>query len=122
MSEWSKLYQTSLFLGRFLGCHQRPDRSFFIRGKQFPVCARCTGLFVGECVGFVCYRLIKPPIAVLLVFCGLMFLDWLVQYLRIRESTNTRRFITGLLCGYAYLTLVLQCLIALKSLITSTIL
>ncbi|MGG7175281.1 DUF2085 domain-containing protein [Clostridium neonatale] len=25
------------------GCHQLPDRSFFIRSYQFPICARCTG-------------------------------------------------------------------------------
>ena len=30
-----------------------------------------------------------------------MFLDWLVQYLNILESTNIRRLITGVLGGYA---------------------
>jgi len=28
-------------------CHQRPERSFFFRGHQFAVCARCTGLYFG---------------------------------------------------------------------------
>jgi uncharacterized membrane protein len=28
-------------------CHQRPERSFFIAATQMPVCARCTGLYVG---------------------------------------------------------------------------
>lgn len=120
MMEHRKLYQASLLVGKFLGCHQLPERSFFICGKQFPVCARCTGLFVGECAGLVCYRLIHLPKVLLLSFCGLMFLDWLIQYLRILESTNTRRFITGLLCGYAYITFALQGLIALKSLVAST--
>lgn len=27
-------------------CHQRPERSFTVNGHQFPVCARCTGLYV----------------------------------------------------------------------------
>jgi uncharacterized membrane protein len=27
-------------------CHQRPERSFVLNGRQFPVCARCTGLYV----------------------------------------------------------------------------
>src|SRR5689334_23996230 len=28
-------------------CHQLPERSFFIAGHQFAVCARCTGLYGG---------------------------------------------------------------------------
>ena len=27
-------------------CHQRPERSFVLTTRQFPVCARCTGLYV----------------------------------------------------------------------------
>ena len=37
----------------FCGCHCRPDRSFFFRGRQFPVCARCTGMLLGFCVPIV---------------------------------------------------------------------
>lgn len=32
-------------------CHQIPDRSFFLDGRQLPVCARCTGLYLGGIVG-----------------------------------------------------------------------
>ena len=28
-------------------CHQRADRSFHLFAEQLPVCARCTGLYVG---------------------------------------------------------------------------
>jgi uncharacterized membrane protein len=28
-------------------CHQRPDRSFYLWAVQMPVCARCTGIYVG---------------------------------------------------------------------------
>jgi uncharacterized membrane protein len=31
-------------LGRVI-CHQRPERSFSLRGVQLPVCARCSGLY-----------------------------------------------------------------------------
>jgi uncharacterized membrane protein len=31
-------------------CHQRPDRCFPIDGRPMPVCARCTGLYIGAAV------------------------------------------------------------------------
>ena len=34
-------------------CHQRPERSFFLDGHQFPVCARCTGLYLSAAVGLL---------------------------------------------------------------------
>jgi len=33
-------------IGRVL-CHQRPERSFHLWSVQLPVCARCTGIYVG---------------------------------------------------------------------------
>jgi uncharacterized membrane protein len=32
-------------------CHQRPDRSFHTAGVRWPVCARCSGLYLGGAVG-----------------------------------------------------------------------
>lgn len=32
-------------------CHQRPERSFHRHGAQYPVCARCLGLYVGAVIG-----------------------------------------------------------------------
>jgi uncharacterized membrane protein len=32
-------------------CHQLPDRSFFVDGRQLPVCARCTGLYLSGAIG-----------------------------------------------------------------------
>lgn len=33
-------------------CHQRPERSFFWDGHPFPVCARCTGLYLSGAIVF----------------------------------------------------------------------
>jgi uncharacterized membrane protein len=40
-------------------CHQLPERSFFIDGRQLPVCARCTGLYVSGVAGFLCWLAVK---------------------------------------------------------------
>lgn len=109
-------YNVFLSVGHMLGCHQRPDRSFFFHGKQFPVCARCTGVFLGECVSLLSFRWIRPSPPLLLFFCGTMFLDWLIQALAIRESTNLRRLVTGLLGGYGYSTFVLHGLVWIRNL------
>jgi uncharacterized membrane protein len=50
-------------------CHQLPERSFFLDGRQLPVCARCTGLYLGGAAGFLGWMFAKsargwPSIAV----------------------------------------------------------
>ena len=48
----SLLYLVSLstyVMGGVL-CHQLPARSFFLWGSQMPVCARCTGIYLGAAV------------------------------------------------------------------------
>lgn len=40
-------------------CHQRPERSFFWATHQFPVCARCTGLYLSAALGLVGWAAIK---------------------------------------------------------------
>lgn len=89
-------------LGERTGCHQRPDRSFFINGYQLPVCARCSGVFLGYISGAVFLALRGKRISKgvpSFMGCYIMFFDWLLQALKIKESTNKRRFITGFLGG-----------------------
>ena len=40
-------------------CHQIPERSFFWEGRQLPVCARCTGLYVSGVLGLLAWFAIK---------------------------------------------------------------
>lgn len=89
-------------LGEKTGCHQRPDRSFFLKGYQVPVCARCSGVFFGYISGMVFWALGKkhiPRSIISIIGCYIMFFDWLLQALKIKESTNKRRFITGFFGG-----------------------
>ena len=99
-------------VGRRTGCHQMPERSFVWHGYQFPVCARCTGVIIGQTVGILTYTVYKMPWNQSSFFLFLMFLDWFLQRMKLLQSTNMRRLITGLLCGYAlgqsYITILLK--------------
>ncbi len=74
---WVKLMEA----GARLGCHQMPERSFFYKGYQFPLCARCTGVFAGEIAGIALilagYRM---PRRMMLAFIGIMGADWWLQH------------------------------------------
>lgn len=97
-----KLWAFFMRLGNRCGCHQREDRSFFIGKWQFPVCSRCTGILLGQIICIIIYIFgIRIPMYISIVFLFLMFLDWYIQYKKIKESTNIRRLITGLLAGIA---------------------
>lgn len=81
-------------------CHQKAERSFFIKNYQFPVCARCAGMLCGYILGIILLFLIgKISVFLSIVFPAIMFLDWFIQYKKIKASNNFRRFITGTLAG-----------------------
>ena len=102
------MYNILWQMGRLSGCHQMPERSFFIKGKQFPVCARCTGVFIGYVFGIVFSLFFYLPVCINILFCLIMFADWLIQYIKIHNSNNIRRLITGTLCGFGLTQIYLQ--------------
>lgn len=81
-------------------CHRRCERSFFVRGRQFGVCARCTGLLVGGVLSPLGLPLgagfLVPAACAATV---LVALDGGSQLAGWRESTNRLRLVTGLLAG-----------------------
>ena len=44
---------STVYVAGALICHQRPERSFHVWGAQWPVCARCLGLYAGAAIGAV---------------------------------------------------------------------
>ena len=86
-------------IGKKLGCHQKPERSFAYKGYQFPVCARCTGIIVSTLFTYGIHKKHPVPIEVSALFLCVMVCDGLLQYLGIKESNNARRFVTGCLGG-----------------------
>ena len=105
-------------LGNRCGCHQREDRSFKINGWQFPICSRCTGILTGQIIGLILYLFnMKISFYIDFIFLAIMFLDWFIQYKKIKESTNFRRFITGNLAGIAQISILLKIIILIVQII-----
>lgn len=84
----------------FCGCHCRPDRSFFFRGRQFPVCARCTGMLLGFVLSAALYAVWHPSLLWGLFLLLPATVDGVVQLKTPYESRNRRRLWTGFLGGY----------------------
>ena len=84
----------------FCGCHQRPERSFFVKGYQMPVCARCEGEIIGALIAIIAIWFIRPSLLLMAVFMIPMALDGLIQAFTSYESTNRRRLVTGILFGF----------------------
>jgi uncharacterized membrane protein len=104
-------------------CHRIPERSFFLDGRQLPLCARCTGTFLGAVVGLTAMLLLRrhrasrlPPVpilGILVLFVGLWAFDGLNSYMtffpgapNLYEPQNWLRLTTGMLNGLALITFV----------------
>ena len=100
-------------------CHQIESHSFVIGGRQLPLCARCTGTFVGAIIGFFGQAVVLrrrrtgafPPslvIASLVLSIVLLGVDGVNSYLtffpglpHLYEPANWLRLTTGALYGVA---------------------
>lgn len=103
-------------------CHQIPARSFHLAGQPLPLCARCTGIYLGALLGIMGLMLLRryhstefPPRIILfslLAFTGLMGADGINSYLtffpklpHLYEPQNWLRLTTGTLHGLTMSTL-----------------
>jgi uncharacterized membrane protein len=111
------LWEKARIIGYAL-CHQLPDRSFFIHEHQSPLCARCTGMYLGFSIGLIFMILRRrttaarmPPttiVAVLIGFITIMGIDGINSTISIipgapqlYHTTNVHRIVTGTLFGIA---------------------
>ncbi len=96
----------------FAVCHQIPTRVISVSGGFLPVCARDTGLYLGFFISFLFLWLTdrgerknempaKGVLVVVFLAVGALAVDGISSYLGFRETTNTIRLITGLMCGFA---------------------
>ncbi len=85
-------------------CHRIPERSFFIKGHQFPVCARCTGFYSGLAVYLIWNHFYEHSYDLNMLIISIILLipvaiDGFTQLFGLRESNNNLRFITGFIGG-----------------------
>jgi uncharacterized membrane protein len=81
-------------------CHRLDERSFHVDGRQLPLCARCSGMYLGAVLGLaflsVTYRRSAgtPPkmvIAVLALFVAIFAVDGGNSYLYLMKTTTGGR-------------------------------
>ena len=105
-SQQLKLQSAFIYLFFSKICHQQPDRSFFIWGKQFAVCVRCSGLYFGFLIGTLLFPLVRSfknfnQHRRYLFFIAVIpiTIDLLLTIFRIWQNTFFSRFGTGLFLG-----------------------
>ena len=90
-------------------CHQMAERSFIFEGMQMPLCARCTGIYIGAFFAF-CFFFLKKRIdngkafsigQAALTGCAILpiGIDGVGSYLGFWESSQWMRVLSGSLAG-----------------------
>ncbi len=93
-------------LGHFI-CHQRPERSFFVAGQQLPVCARCTGLYLGAALAIPLPLVTATTLAsrqnrrILVVAALPTLITWTLEFTGLVPFSNVVRFVAALPLGFA---------------------
>jgi len=90
-------------------CHRLPERSFKIRGKVFPLCARCTSIYVGYLfLPVLLFMDLHLSFLIGIVLNLPMLLDGVTQQKGYRKSNNFLRTVTGLLSGIGQMVVVVD--------------
>jgi uncharacterized membrane protein len=87
-------------------CHQRPERSFHSDGVKWPVCGRCSGLYIGGAIGALAAwvalrrRVARPR---LLVWLGVAAvptaLTLILEWTGLAAVNNSARALSGIVLG-----------------------
>ena len=94
-----KLFVDNVLLYKFVHCHRLSSRSFFVRNRQFHVCARCTGLIAGYMVSPLLLLVSDYASKLFIVSCTVLVVDGVTQLIKWRKSNNRLRVVTGFMTG-----------------------
>ena len=97
------LFVDSVWLHRLWHCHRISSRSFFIRGRQFHVCARCTGLIIGLILSPAFFWFRANVAALFVAFLLANAIDGSTQLISLRASKNWLRMILGSGLGLTFI-------------------
>ena len=97
-----------------LMCHGIPSRCLTIWGVPMPICARCTAIYFGMLMSVIAFALLPrlPEIVArvaMFVATAAVAVDGVTQAMRLRESTNDLRLITGFAFGITFCIWALTC-------------
>lgn len=112
-------------IGNYI-CHQIAERSLFVAGHPFAVCARCFGIYFGLFVGSAFYPVFRPikkaePLSYFWLFLAMipMAVDWSLGFFEIWSNTHLSRFLTGLILGTICALFIIPALVEIFSLLLS---
>lgn len=105
-------------------CHRIPARSFAFAGRPLPLCARCSGTYLGAVAGLIALtacgrrRASRLPVPAILAVLGVFLLAWAIDGFNsfltlipglpyLYEPSNLLRLVTGTLEGLALAALLL---------------
>jgi uncharacterized membrane protein len=105
------LFLALVYAAGSIVCHQLPERSFFLDGRQLPVCARCTGLYLSSAAGFLGWcmwktirgrRVVVPPrraLAVVIVAAVPTALSYVTGVFGLWDGSNLARALLAVPLG-----------------------
>jgi uncharacterized membrane protein len=109
------VWSTLVYLAGSRICHQRPERTFETAGIEWPVCGRCSGLYVAAPLGAllaavaVARRRFPPrPVVWLAVAAVPTALSLGLEWFGLAHVTNIGRFLAALPLGAAVAFAVVQ--------------
>ena len=84
-------------LSKVFICHRLPERTFKIKNHYFPVCSRCTGIYIGAFSYFIFVYFVYVQYNIAMILAAILmvlptFSDGITQFFGFRESNNNLRF------------------------------